>query len=140
MLIMKNGCGIFVTFFTDDRLKGLLRFEVFRKTTDYDTATITAIGDAVKWEKPSGKYTKLIYVDGLTKTKRHEYGTRLRHLGLPVRKIKGVRKDEANALTRLADSLSGFIHDALDEESEEIKALFQKAKREGMLILIDVSP
>ncbi len=85
-------------------------------------------------EKPSDKFTTLIYVDGLSKTKRHEYGARLRRFGLPVRKIQGIAKDETNALTRLADAIAGFVLDAVDGNSEEIKALFQKAKRDGMLI------
>lgn len=57
---------------------------------------------------------------------------------MPVRKVQGVAKDETNALTRLADAIAGFVLDAVDGKSEEIKALFQKAKKDGMLI--DVSP
>lgn len=124
--------------FVDKRFKGCLRYAKFSNTRDYDTSTVEAIVSAVKWKKPSGKYTTLVYVDGLRKTKRHEYGARLRHLGLPVRRVRGVARDETNALTRLADAIAGFIRDALDGKSSEIKTLFEKAKREGMLI--EVSP
>lgn len=120
--------------FADERFKGILRYEVFKKTLDYDSSTITAIVSAVKWDKPKGQFTTLVYVDGLSKTKRREYGARLRHMGLPVKRVRGVRKDETNSLTRLADSVAGFVRDALDGKSEEIKQVFQKAKQNGMLI------
>lgn len=120
--------------FADDRFKGILRYEVFRSTKDYDTSTITAIISSVKWHEPSGKYTTMVYVDGLSKTKRQEYGVRLRHMGLAVRKIRGVARDETNALTRLADAIAGFVRDAIENDSAEIKGLFKKAKKDGMLI------
>jgi hypothetical protein len=123
--------------FVDDRFKGCLRYEVFRQTIDYDTATIEGIVSSVKWGKPSGKFTTMVYIDGLKKTKRHEYGARLRRFGLAVRKVQGVARDETNALTRLADAIAGFVLDALDGKSKEIKILFKKAKKEGMII--DVS-
>lgn len=47
--------------FADDRFRGCLRYEVFRQTIDYDTATIKGIVASIKWEKPSSKYTTLIY-------------------------------------------------------------------------------
>ncbi|QQG40651.1 MAG: hypothetical protein HYV37_03795 [Candidatus Levyibacteriota bacterium] len=59
-------------------------------------------------------------------------------MGLSVRKVQGIAKDESNTLTRLADAIAGFVLDAVDGTSEEIKALFRKAKRDSMLI--EVSP
>ncbi len=123
--------------FADDRFKGLLRYEVFKNTKDYDTSTVTAIVSSVKWDKPTGKYTTMVYVDGLSKTKRQEYGARLRHLGLPVRRIRAVRKDETNALTRLADSIAGFVRDAIDGKSEEVKGQFIRAKKNGVLVEVE---
>lgn len=120
--------------FADDRFRGLLRYDVFRGTKDYDTSTITAIINSVKWDKPSGKYTTIVYVDGLSKTKRQEYGARLRHMGLPIRRIRGVARDETDALIRLADAIAGFVRDAIDGKSEGIKKLFLEAKRGGMLV------
>ncbi len=118
----------------DARFKGVLRFEVFRNTKDYDGSTITAIISSVNWDKPHGQFTTLVYVDGLSKTKRQEYGARLRRLGLPVRKIRGIARDETNALTRLADATAGFIRDALIGKSKEIKSLFEKAKKGRFMI------
>ena len=122
--------------FADERFKGSLRYEVFYNTRDYDTSTITAIASAVKWNEITDKYVAFIYVDGLTKTKRREYGARLRHLGLMVHQVQGIAKDETNALTRLADAIAGFVRDAIDSQSEEIKELFQKAKRDGVIVEI----
>jgi hypothetical protein len=122
--------------FADDRFREVLRYSVFRQTPDYDTATIDAIAAAVRWSKPGRNYTSLIYVDALSKTKRQEYGVRLRRLGLRVRQIRGIARDESNALTRLADAVAGFVRDALEGKSEEITSLFRRAKREGVLIEI----
>jgi ACT domain-containing protein len=96
------------------------------------------IVSAVSWKKPNSKYTTHIYVDGLTKTKRHEFGASIRHLGIPVRKIQGIARDETNAFTRLADAIAGFILDAVDGRSQEIKSLFRKANKEGLIV--NVSP
>ena len=46
----------------------------------------------------------------------------------------GVAKDESNALTRLADSLAGFVGDALKGRSKEIKELYERARGEKILI------
>lgn len=120
--------------FADDRLKNCLRYAVSRGVSDFDTATIAATAEAIKWQSLTEKFTTVIYVDGLTKTKRQEYGARLRRQGIPVRKIMGVARDETSPLTRLADAIAGFVRDALDDRSEEIKHLFQKARKDGMLI------
>ena len=74
--------------FADDRFKEALCYSVYHQTIDYDTATIDAITKTVSWRKPTTKYTTLIYIDGLSKTKRREYGARLRRLGLPVRQVR----------------------------------------------------
>lgn len=124
--------------FADERFKGALRYELFYNTRDYDTSTITAIASAVRWRQFIDKYVAFVYVDGLTKTKRREYGAKLRHLGLIVYQVQGIARDETNVLTRLADAVAGFVRDAIDGQSEEIKSLFQKAKRDG--ILIEIKP
>ncbi|MGD8457512.1 MAG: DUF3800 domain-containing protein [Anaerolineales bacterium] len=120
--------------FAEKYFRGRLRFSIFRQNADYDTATVMAITKAVNWKKPQGRYTTLVYVDGLTKTKRREYSIQLRRLGLCLRKIRGITKDENNALTRLADALAGFVRDALENKGSDVQTLFRKAKRKGMII------
>jgi len=118
----------------DDRFKGKLRYSLFRKTREYDASTVEGIARAVLWEKPSKNYTSLIYVDGLSRTKRHQYAVGLRRYGIHIRKVMGVARDESNALTRLADALAGFVGDALKGRFKEIKQLYDRAKREKTLI------
>lgn len=120
--------------FADDRFKGSLRYSVFRQTSDYDTATVEAIVKALSWKKPTSKFTTFIYVDGLSKKKRHEYGVRLRRLGMPVRQVRGIARDESNALTRLADAVAGFVRDVLEAEAPEMKTLFEDATHDGILV------
>lgn len=120
--------------FTDKRFRGKLRYEVFKHTKSYDIATIEGIVHAVKWHPPSDQFTTLVYIDGLAKTKRHKYGAKLRHLGVPTHKVQGVPKDENNALIRLADGIAGFIRDISDGKTGEVKKLFAKAKDDGVLI------
>lgn len=113
--------------------KRKLRFSVYRGKTDYDLATIMGIAKAIHLNQLKN-YTTLIYVDGLAKTKRHEYGSELRKLGVPTRKVQGVTKDENNSLTRLADAIAGFIRDVLDGEKGEVKEVFEEAINQESLI------
>jgi hypothetical protein len=59
-------------------------------------------------------------------------GRRLRHLGVRTRKVRGVRKDESDALIRLADALCGFVRAAI-EGQEVMKKLFEWGKKKGYL-------
>ena len=82
-------------------------------------------GCPVKW---------VLDMNGLSKTKRRQYAVGLRRFGVPIRKVMGVAKDESNALTRLADSIAGFVGDALQGRFKEIKQMYERAKREKILI------
>lgn len=113
--------------------KGKLRYTIYHEQVNYDMATIMAIAKAVHFKEPK-EYTTLIYVDGLAKTKRQEYGSELRKLGVPTRKVQGVTKDENNSLTRLADAIAGFVRDVLDKEGEDLEKLFKEAIKEESLI------
>jgi hypothetical protein len=120
--------------FSDDRFKGNLRYSLFRESTDYDAVTVMGIAKAIYWSKLSGKYTSLVYIDGLSKTKRREYSVQLRRLGLRIHQVRGIARDESNALTRLADAIAGFVRDAMEADRGDIKSLFQEAKRDRVLI------
>lgn len=119
--------------FLNKHFKGKLRYTVYREQVNYDMATIMGIAKAVHFKEPFA-YTTLVYVDGLTKTKRQEYGSELRKLGVPTRKVQGVTKDENNSLTRLADAIAGFVRDVLEKEGEDMEKLFKEAtKNEGLV-------
>lgn len=113
--------------------KRKLRYSVYHDQVNYDIATIMGIAKAVRFKEPSN-YTTLIYVDGLAKTKRHGYGSELRKLGIPTRKVQGIAKDENNALTRLADSVAGFVRDVIDGKDKASKAIFKTAIEKEILI------
>jgi len=118
----------------DDRFKGTLRYSITPNTREYDRSTIEGIVSAIGWKKPKEKFTTVIYVDGLSKTKRRECAVGLRRMGVPVAKVRGIAKDESNALTRLADTIAGFVSDAIKECSTEIFTLYKRALREQVLI------
>lgn len=120
--------------FATRHFKDKLRYCVYHHQVNYDMATIMGIAKAVHFKEPQNGYTTLIYIDGLTKNKRHEYGSELRKLGVPTKKVQGVPKDENNALTRLADAIAGFVHDVLDGKDKEAKILFNEAVRSKNLI------
>lgn len=97
--------------------------------------TIVGIAQAIHFEEPE-KYTTVVYVDGLKKNKRQEYGSQLRKLGVSTHKVQGVSKDENNALIRLADTIAGFVRDVSDGEKGEVQKIFKEAKKSGGLIEI----
>jgi len=105
--------------FSNSCFKSKLRYTVYKEQVNYDMATIMGIAKAVHFREPK-EYTTLVYVDGLTKTKRQEYGSELR--------------DENNALTRLADSIAGFVRDVLGKESEDMEKVFKEAVENESLI------
>jgi hypothetical protein len=120
-------------FSNKDLFSGLC-YSVFPKIIDFDEATIAALVRSINQLKSSRKYTALIYIDGLAKTKRREYAVALRRHRLHLRQVRGIERDENNALKRLADAIAGFSGDALSNTSEDRKMLFERVKRSGVLI------
>lgn len=121
------------SIFSSKNFKRKLRFSVYRNQSNYDLATIKGIAKAILFKEPAS-YTTLIYIDGLAKTKRHNYGSDLRKLGIPTRKVQGVAKDKNNALTRLADSIAGFVRDVIDGKDLESKTIFEDAVKKETLV------
>ncbi|NJM41627.1 MAG: DUF3800 domain-containing protein [Anaerolineae bacterium] len=120
--------------FADDRFKKALRYVVFGDVKkQFDVTTIKAIARAVLWDKPKFPYAVLVYVDGLSRDKRHSYSAGLRDLGVSLYQIRGVARDESSPLTRLADALAGFVRDAETGESEA-QILLELAKRDGEVV------
>ena len=65
-------------------LGSLFIYSVYENTKEYDTATILGIAKAINASKTVEDFTSVVYVDGLSKTKRHEYSSELRKLGIPI--------------------------------------------------------
>lgn len=121
------------TIFSLKIFRGKLRYAVYKGQVNYDMATIMGIAKAICYREPN-IYTTSIYIDGLTKNKKNEYGSELRKLGIPTKKVQGVLKDENNSLVRLADSVAGFVRDALFSNEEISTKLFQKVIKNGGLV------
>jgi hypothetical protein len=119
--------------FAKNIFKNKLRFSIYRGQVNYDMTTIVGIAKAVHYKEPK-KYSTVIYVDGLRKSKRKEYGSELRKLGVHTRKVQGVNKDENNALIRLADSMAGFVRDAIGGKDRESSKLFKSALKSESLV------
>lgn len=109
-----------------------LFYNVFHKTTDYDAATIEGIARSIRVLRPSGSRV-YVHVDGLTKTKRGDYKTRLRKSSCPVKKVSGIRKDENEPLIRLADAVAGASRDLLEHRDSELRDIFALALQQDIL-------
>ncbi len=120
--------------FIDSRLKGNIRYSIFRETKNYDLSTIVGIAKAINWQGTMQAYTSAVYVDGLTKLKRREYSQELHKRGVHTHKVQGVMRDENNSLVRLADSVAGFVRDVLDGDRGEAKRLFEQVVKSGVLV------
>ena len=75
----------------------------------------------------------VVYVDGLPKSRLRWFGVELRRLSIRTDKIVGGRREEADALIRLADACRGFARVALLVQQPDMTALFEKAKATGHL-------
>jgi len=112
-------------------LKGKLNYAVYRHTTDFLPSTILTTARAITTHV-EGDYKAVIFVDGLRKSQTQWFGKELRHLRIRTEKVRGVRKEESDALMRLADAIAGFVRAALSGQ-EEMGKLLEKAEAEGYI-------
>lgn len=120
--------------FAERRLKGNLRYCVFTGGTNYDDMTIRAIARAIAPHLTVEPSVARVYVDALSRTKRRSYMQGLRLLGVSVKDVRGIAKDENDALTRLADALAGFVRDALEDTESEMARVLNAHKRQGIVV------
>lgn len=121
------------SIFSNTMLQGHLCYVVFRNTQDYDAAMISAIERIVtSYAMPDDVIN--IYVDALSKTKRQMYKKELKRLGLLMHQLRGVAKDENDAVIRLVDALAGFIRDAVDMPEGEIGRLWSQACQKRIVV------
>ncbi len=112
-------------------LKGKLSYAVHHHTTDYITRTVLTTARAITVHA-RGDYQATILIDALPKSHVRWVGKELRHLHIRTKKVRGVRKEEASALMRLADALCGFTRGALSG-SRELMELLKQAKEDGFI-------
>ena len=112
-------------------LKGKLNFATYRHTTEFLPRTVLTTARAIT-AYVERDYKAVVFVDGLRKSQTQWFGTELRHLRIRTEKVRGVRKEESDALMRLADAIAGFVRAALSGQ-EEMAALLKRAKAGGYL-------
>jgi len=82
-------------------------------------ATILSIAKALKQAKYD-QYKTVVLVDGLSKKKQKFVSSQLHKLKIKTEKVRGVRKDENDALIRLADAIAGFIRRVVENDNKMI--------------------
>jgi len=113
-------------------LRGKLHVVIYHNAgQDYLQLTVQAVAEVVLAHAQE-PYSTTVLIDGLPRSKRKVIGARLRHLGVRVRKVRGVRKEENDALIRLADALCGFVR-AAREGQGEMQRLFERGRGNGFI-------
>jgi hypothetical protein len=115
-----------------ERLKDRLFFKSFEKPNNFEKSTIKTISQCINVIMQSSDYKANIYIDGLPVSTWGRFGQSLRSSGIKIKKIRGIRKEENDALTRLADAVCGLVRGSI-EGQEKMMDLFEKAKRRGFL-------
>lgn len=112
-------------------LKGKLNLAVYRNSVDYLPLTVLTVARAIV-ACGQRTYKATVFIDGLPRSHERWVGSELRHLRIQIKKVRGVRKDENDALIRLADAVCGFARAAL-EGQVEMKELFERGKQKSFL-------
>jgi hypothetical protein len=123
------------TIFNQNKFSLGIYYSVYKNTKEYKTSTIITIVKALQAIKHYKQHKFVICVDGLGEKDQRYFGAQIHKLGIPSRRVRGIKKDESNALIRLADSICGFVRDVLEEKKteKELKAIYRKALRESRL-------
>lgn len=115
-----------------DALVGRLNFRIHRHTTDYLALTISTIS-AVLQRTTSPEYKVIVLIDALPSSQVERVGSSLRRDGHAVKKVRGIKREENDALMRLVDAICGFLRDAY-EDRIEMRLLFERALERGVLV------
>lgn len=107
-----------------------LNFAIYRNTRDYATLTTQAIAQALNATGETD-YKATILIDGLARTQERWVGNQLHQLGIHTKKVRGVKKDENDALIRLADAVCGLVR-AATEGQVAMQALLEQGIRIGV--------
>lgn len=111
--------------------KGRLYVAAFRKPVDYNAQTLETIAWTMK-AHTTAPYRVTILIDGLPRQQEQAIGRDLVRLGVAKRKVRGIRYEEYDALSRLADAVCGWTRAALEGQPGMIK-LYDQAKATGWL-------
>jgi Protein of unknown function (DUF3800) len=112
-----------------------LNYAVYRETRDYTGATAATIAKTFRAASPPENYKAIVIIDGLPHSQEEPLGVTLRHLGVRIKHVRGLR-DETDALIRLADAACGLLKAAFEEQPAMVE-IFERGKQDGFLV--DVS-
>ncbi len=114
-----------------ERLYGCLFFSVFHRTQNYN-ATAEAAARAIRL-KAAGRFKVTVLVDGLRRTERRAFTRDLRASNVNPYKVRGVLKEENNAMIRLADAICGLVRDA-EERQVWASDMLRRLKQHGLVV------
>jgi hypothetical protein len=120
------------TVLTNGRLHGSMFYSIHTATTAYRACTIASIRLAVDTFAPDRDYEADIVVDGLNPSDIRRFATELRSVGIPVRRVRGAR-DEADAMTRLSDSLATFARAGSRGQRSAVVERFERLVHRGAI-------
>jgi len=106
-----------------------LSFAVYQNSRDYATLTIETVARTLNADPPMA-YQATVLIDALPRSLERIVGLRLRRSGVPAKKVRGVKKDENDALIRLADAVCGFVRAAV-EGTSQLHPLLDRAIQAG---------
>jgi hypothetical protein len=107
----------------------------FRNTRQYFDRTVESTARAITAKAQGHAYRVTIFVDGLTRSERTMFTTRLRARGIERKKVRGVRNEQSDAGIRLADALCGLVRDAEEGEPWAVAA-FALLRQRGVVRLV----
>lgn len=113
------------------RLSQSLFFEIFHQAQDYTQLTVFATANAIR-QRAQGVDQALVFVDGLRKNEAQHFDRLLRAERVKVKKVRGVQKEQNNALIRLADALCGLVRDA-EERQQWAEVALKRLQRKGLV-------
>jgi len=108
--------------------KQSFHYSFYQNTKKYMALTVLATARAIS--SVPGRDVAAVYIDGLPKPRVRWFGSQLRCLSVRTSKVVGVRREESDALMRLADACCGFVRQALIGKDENVKRLFEQAKQQ----------
>ncbi len=110
---------------------GKLNFAIYRGSLDYSALTVQTIVLALA---ATGEvdYKATVLIDGLPRSLEQVVGRQLRQQGVNAKKVRGGKKDENDALIRLADAVCGLVRGAV-EGQPAMRAFFEQGLRVGVL-------
>lgn len=112
-------------------LKGKVSFAIYENSRDYFNLTVQTINKAVLTTVTS-RYKATILIDALPASQARTVGHLLHAYGVSVKKVRGVRRDENDALVRLVDGICGFVRGSYEGQAE-MQSLFKRAIQRGVL-------